>query len=630
MSKIIGIDLGTTNSCVAVIENGKSKVIENSEGARTTPSIVAYSNDEILVGASAKRQAVTNAKNTIYASKRLIGRKFKEQAVQKDIDLMPYQIVEAENGDAWVKVNDKSLAPPQISAEVLRKMKKTAEDYLGETVTQAVITVPAYFNDSQRQATKDAGKIAGLEVLRIINEPTAAALAYGVDKNDKADRKVAVYDLGGGTFDVSIIEIANVDGDKQIEVLSTNGDTFLGGEDFDQRIMDYLVEEFKKEQGVDLKNDVLALQRLKDSAEKAKIELSSSAQTEVNLPYITADASGPKHLVVKITRSKLEQLVDELIKRSIEPCKIALKDAGVSASDIDEVILVGGMTRMPKVQEEVEKLFGKAPRKDVNPDEAVAAGAAIQGAVLGGDRTDVLLLDVTPLSLGIETLGGVMAKLIQKNTTIPTKGQQTFSTAEDNQPAVTIKAYQGERELVQHNKLLGEFNLEGIAPARRGTPQIEVTFDIDANGIMHISAKDKNTGKENKITIKSNSGLSDDEIQKMIREAEENAESDKKARTLIETRNSAEAQVHEVKKDLEDFRSELSEAEITDLETVISAVEEAAKGDDVEKINEELAKVYPAMKVLLDKKQAKEQAAAQPTANGDDTVVDATFTETKT
>ena len=629
MSKIIGIDLGTTNSCVAVIENGKSKVIENSEGARTTPSIVAYSNDEILVGASAKRQAVTNAKNTIYASKRLIGRKFKEQAVQKDIDLMPYQIVEAENGDAWVKVNDKSLAPPQISAEVLRKMKKTAEDYLGETVTQAVITVPAYFNDSQRQATKDAGKIAGLEVLRIINEPTAAALAYGVDKNDKADRKVAVYDLGGGTFDVSIIEIANVDGDKQIEVLSTNGDTFLGGEDFDQRIMDYLVEEFKKEQGVDLKNDVLALQRLKDSAEKAKIELSSSAQTEVNLPYITADASGPKHLVVKITRSKLEQLVDELIKRSIEPCKIALKDAGVSASDIDEVILVGGMTRMPKVQEEVEKLFGKAPRKDVNPDEAVAAGAAIQGAVLGGDRTDVLLLDVTPLSLGIETLGGVMAKLIQKNTTIPTKGQQTFSTAEDNQPAVTIKAYQGERELVQHNKLLGEFNLEGIAPARRGTPQIEVTFDIDANGIMHISAKDKNTGKENKITIKSNSGLSDDEIQKMIREAEENAESDKKARTLIETRNSAEAQVHEVKKDLEDFRSELSETEITELETVIAAVEEAAKGDDVEKINEELAKVYPAMKVLLDKKQAKEQAAAQPAANGDDTVVDATFTETK-
>jgi molecular chaperone DnaK len=621
MSKVIGIDLGTTNSCVAIIENGVAKVIENSEGARTTPSIVAYANDEILVGASAKRQAVTNPKNTIYASKRLIGRKFDEQAVQKDIDLMPYTIIKADNGDAWVQVNNDKLAPPQISAEVLRKMKKTAEDYLGTEVTQAVITVPAYFNDSQRQATKDAGKIAGLEVLRIINEPTAAALAYGVDKADKKDSKVAVYDLGGGTFDISIIEIANVDGDKQIEVLSTNGDTFLGGEDFDQRIMDYLVDEFKKENAVDLKKDMLALQRLKEAAEKAKIELSSSASTNVNLPYITADANGPKHMNVTISRSKLESLVEELIQRSIEPCRIAIKDAGVNVSEIDEVILVGGMTRMPKVQEAVEKLFGKAPRKDVNPDEAVAAGAAVQGAVLAGDRNDVLLLDVTPLSLGIETMGGIMAKLINKNTTIPTKASQTFSTAEDNQPAVTIKAFQGERDLVQHNKLLGEFNLEGIQPQRRGMPQIEVTLDIDANGIMHVSAKDKTTGKENKITIKSDSGLTKEEIERMVQEAEVNAESDKKTRELIEARNQAEAQTHSIKKDMEEVDAELSQEVKDKVNEAIDAVNTTVLTEDKDAITQKLSDLFAAAQPVMEAKQKKEEAKKN------ETPVDAEFTE---
>ena len=586
MAKIIGIDLGTTNSCVAIMEGGQPKVIENSEGARTTPSIIAYMEDgEILVGAPAKRQAVTNPRNTLYAVKRLIGRKFQEKEVQKDIGLMPYTIAKADNGDAWVEVRDMKLAPPQVSAEVLRKMKKTAEDYLGEEVTEAVITVPAYFNDSQRQATKDAGRIAGLEVKRIINEPTAAALAFGLDKAAGKDRKIAVYDLGGGTFDVSIIEIADVDGEKQFEVLSTNGDTFLGGEDFDQRLIDFIIGEFKKDQGVDLAKDVLALQRLKESAEKAKIELSSSQQTEINLPYITADASGPKHLNLKVTRAKFESLVEELIANTIEPCRIALKDAGVSASQIDDVILVGGMTRMPKVQEKVKEFFGREPRKDVNPDEAVAVGAAVQGSVLSGERKDVLLLDVTPLSLGIETLGGVMTKMIHKNTTIPTKFSQVFSTADDNQPAVTIKVYQGEREIASGNKLLGEFNLEGIPPSARGTPQIEVTFDIDANGILHVSARDKATGKENKITIKANSGLSEAEIQKMVKDAEANAEDDRKRVELTNVRNQADGMVHSVKKSLAEHGEKIDADEKAKIEAALKDTEEALKTDDKDKID---------------------------------------------
>jgi len=639
MGKIIGIDLGTTNSCVAIMESGKPKVIENSEGARTTPSIIAYAEDgEILAGAPAKRQSVTNPRNTLYAIKRLIGRRFEEKEVQKDISLMPYKIIKADNGDAWVEVRDKKTAPPQISAEVLRKMKKTAEDYLGEEVTEAVITVPAYFNDSQRQATKDAGRIAGLEVKRIINEPTAAALAFGMDKQE-GDRKIAVYDLGGGTFDISIIEIAEIDGEHQFEVLSTNGDTFLGGEDFDQRLIDYIIEEFKKDQGVDLKKDVLSLQRLKEAAEKAKIELSSNTQTEINLPYITADASGPKHLVMKITRAKFESLVEELVKRTIEPCKMAIKDAGVKVSDIGDVILVGGMTRMPKVQELVKEFFGKDPRKDVNPDEAVAVGAAIQGGVLQGEVKDVLLLDVTPLSLGIETLGSVMTKLIPKNTTIPTRANQVFSTADDNQTAVTIHVLQGEREIASGNKSLGQFNLTDIPPASRGMPQIEVTFDIDANGILHVSAKDKGTGKEAKITIKANSGLSEAEIQKMVQDAEANAAEDHKAFELATARNQADSMVHSVKKALKDFGDKVGEDEKAKIEAAITECEAAIKSGDKADIEAKTQVLAEASHKLSEQMYAKDQAASGGNPGGDaggdaggkkdDDVVDAEFEEVK-
>jgi len=641
MAKIIGIDLGTTNSCVAIMEGGKPKVIENSEGSRTTPSIVAYTEEsEVLVGAPAKRQAVTNARNTLYAIKRLIGRRFEEKEVQKDIKLMPFTIVKADNNDAWVEVRGKKMAPQQVSADVLRKMKKTAEDYLGESVSEAVITVPAYFNDSQRQATKDAGRIAGLDVKRIINEPTAAALAFGLDKQGKGDRKIAVFDLGGGTFDISIIEIADVEGEKQFEVLSTNGDTFLGGEDFDQRVIDYVVTEFKKDQGVDLSKDVLALQRLKEAAEKAKIELSSSQQTEINLPYITADASGPKHLTMKLTRAKFESLVDDLIEKTIEPCRTAIKDAGIKVSDIHDVILVGGMTRMPKVQEKVREFFGKEPRKDVNPDEAVAVGAAIQAGVLKGDVKDVLLLDVTPLSLGIETLGGVFTKLINKNTTIPTKANQVFSTADDNQTAVTIHVLQGEREMAGGNKSLGQFNLTDLPPAPRGMPQIEVTFDIDANGILHVSAKDKATAKEAKIKIQASSGLNEDEIQRMVKDAEVHAEDDRKAHALVNARNQCEALVHSVRKSLKDYGDKLEAGEKERIEAALKDAEESLKSEDKDAIDAKAQALAQAAQKLGEKMYAETQAQQQGAAGGaggarepsgktDDNVVDAEFTEVK-